>query len=239
MGQQYSAAVEFLNRQQVVRAKNRVKFRKDAKGFLAAHEFALSAVTSCLERFKGRTWSDELDRILVANASQVSQFSSLFLQGVDLCEVAIAEGLYGQAAILIRQHLEILGGIDEVWLGKRNPRSTPKVSSLPLDLRQHYGELSEIGHAAVPEFLHALFTRSSGKLIGSSMEPQYNREIAIFLYRLEIAALLHLASRQNECLTKCYDDGFNMAELEMLKGAIEIANMSAKEFDKVAEPKSS
>ena len=100
------------------------------------------------------------------DCSNVAQRTALFLHGIDPCEVAISEGLYGQAATLMRQQMEILGAIDEVWLDKRNPRSTPKVSSLPEEIRQHYGGLSELAHAAVPDYLNRMHTDIKGDLVG-------------------------------------------------------------------------
>ena len=173
-----SPAVKFLSFQHHHRAKVRESFKKEAGDFLLAHEFVLSGIASCLERFGGKKWPAGLDEEVRLKVEQVSQLSALFLHGVDTCEVTIAEGLYGQAAALIRQHMEILGAIDEVSLDKRNPRSTPKVSSLPEEIRQHYGGLSELAHAAVPDYLNRMHTDIKGDLVGAAIVPTFNKDMA-------------------------------------------------------------
>ena len=45
-----------------------------------------------------------------------------FFQGVDITETAISEGLYGQAAALLRQELETIAALEEVELGRRRGR---------------------------------------------------------------------------------------------------------------------
>lgn len=191
----YSPAVDFLAAQYRHRAAVREAFKKEAGDFLLAHEFVLSGITSCLERFGGKKWPADLDAAIRLKVEQTSQLSALFLHGIDPCEVAISEGLYGQAATLIRQHMEILGAIDEVWLDKRNPRSTPKVSSLPEDIRQHYGGLSELAHAAVPDYLNRMYTGIKGDLVGAAIVPIFNKDMALFLYRIELGLLFQFANR--------------------------------------------
>lgn len=227
----YSPAVGFLAAQHRHRAAVREAFRKEAGDFLLAHELVLSGITSCLERFGGKKWPADLDEAIRLRVEQISQLSALFLHGIDPCEVAISEGLYGQAAILIRQQMEILGAIDEVWLDKRNPRSTPKVSSLPEDIRQHYGGLSELAHAAVPDYLKSMHTNIKGDLVGAAIVPTFNKDMAIFLYRIELGLLFLFAKRQADALKAAYDkDAFIDSELKLFGAAMSAANKAAEEI---------
>jgi|TARA_R110000744_G_C19371224_1_gene562649 hypothetical protein len=226
-----SPAVKFLSFQHHHRAKVRESFKKEAGDFLLAHEFVLSGIASCLERFGGKKWPAGLDEEVRLKVEQVSQLSALFLHGVDTCEVTIAEGLYGQAAALIRQHMEILGAIDEVSLDKRNPRSTPKVSSLPEEIRQHYGGLSELAHAAVPDYLNRMHTDIKGDLVGAAIVPTFNKDMALFLYRIELGLLFQFAQRQEDALKAAYGgEGFTEDELKLFGAAMAAANKAADEL---------
>ncbi|WP_271179992.1 hypothetical protein, partial [Paracoccus kondratievae] len=143
----------------------------------------------------------------------------------------LSEGLYGQAATLIRQQMEILGAIDEVWLNKRNPRSTPKVSSLPEDIRQHYGGLSELAHAAVPDYLKSMHTDVKGDLVGAAIVPTFNKDIALFLYRIELGLLFLFAQRQEDALKAAYEEeAFIDSELKLFGAAMSAANKAAKKI---------
>jgi hypothetical protein len=227
---EYSPAVEFLAAQHRNRAAVREAFKKEAGDFILAHQFVLSGITSCLERFGGKKWRADLDQKIRLKVEQTSQLSALFLHGIDLCEVTISEGLYGQAATLIRQQMEILGAIDEVWLDKRNPRSTPKVSSLPKNIRQHYGGLSELAHAAVPDYLSRMHTDIKGDLVGTAIVPTFNKEMALFLYQIELSLLFNFALRQADTLKKAYDgEAFIDAELMLLRAAMTATNKASDE----------
>lgn len=224
-----SPAVKFFSIQHHHRAKVREAFKEEAGEFLIAHELVLSGITSCLERFGGKKWPSDLEKEIRLKVEQVSQLSALFLNGVDICEVAIAEGLYGQAAALIRQHMEILGAIDEVWLDKRNPRSTPKVSSLAKEIRQQYGGLSELAHAAVPDYLNRMHTVMRGDLVGAAIVPSYNKDMSLYLYRLELGLLFHFAQRQENALETAYGgEAFTAEELTLFGAAMKAANTAAE-----------
>lgn len=234
LDEEHSPAVQFLVHQHRHRSAVRASFRAEAGDLLSAHEFALSAIVQCLGRFAGKKWKSVHDDETREKIEQVSQLSALFLQGVDPSEVAIAEGLYGQAATLLRQRMEILGAIDEVWLGKRNPRSTPKITSLPPAIRRHYGILSELSHAAVPDYLSQIHTSKIGELVGTSLTPTLNKDVSIFLYRIELVLLLEFSHRQEEVIKIAYEDGgFNSDEARLLKAAISAAQSAVAKLNSI------
>ncbi|MEQ3671909.1 hypothetical protein [Pseudophaeobacter sp.] len=178
-----------------------------------------------------KKWPDNLDQETRVKAAQSAQLSVFFVQGIDPCEVLVAEGLYGQAASLIRQHMEIIGAIDEIWAGKRRSNQTPKISSLPHRLRQHHGGLSELSQAAVPKYLENIHTSKSGELVGASTEPGFKTEIALFLYRLELGLILLFATKQDEILQRIYGKGLDADEVRFLATAVNVADKMAKTVD--------
>jgi len=196
------------------RATVREQFRKDAGAFLDAHELILSGITACLDRFAGRRWPEGLGEDTVSKLTQVSQLSALFLQGIDPCEVAIAEGLYGQATALLRQHMEILGAIDEVWAGQRTPKLTPKISSLPEVLRSTTAASRRWPMPPRPSIC-----------IGSS---QYNGGLALFLYRLELGLMAEFGLRQDDALKLAYGEGLSEEELKWVALGVAAANKAAE-----------
>lgn len=50
------------------------------------------------------------------------------MQGIHLCEEAIVEGLYLQAATLLRQEHEIISAVQELGIGRRRDGKTPHVT---------------------------------------------------------------------------------------------------------------
>jgi len=61
--------------------------------FLFAHEAVVSAIALCLKRFGGKKWPAGIDKDVAEKNTQVAQLSMYFMHGVDLCEIAIAEGV--------------------------------------------------------------------------------------------------------------------------------------------------
>ncbi|WOI33044.1 hypothetical protein R1T40_19230 [Tritonibacter scottomollicae] len=225
-----SPAEEYFDGQRQARTVNRASFKEDAGDFLFAHEAMVSAITLCLKRFGGKKWPDNLDKEAADKTAQVAQLSMHFMHGVDLCEIAIAEGLYGQAAALMRQQMEIIGAIDEVTDGKRVPKRTPNIGSLSKELKSQYGGLSELTHAAVPDYLHQLFTDVCGDLVGAAITPLYRQGLALFLYRLEIGLLLEFVGRQANALNAAYGEAFDDEESKLINLAIGAANMATEKL---------
>lgn len=228
--EEHSPAEDYFDGQQQARTANRLKFKKDIGDFLFAHEALVSAIALCLKRFGGKKWPDDLGNEIAEKTAQVAQLSMLFMHGVDLCEIAIAEGLYGQASALMRQQMEIIGAIDEVWEGNRVPNRTPNIGSLSNELKSQYGGLSELTHAAVPDHLRQLLTDMRGDLVGAAITPLYRHDLALFLYRLEIRLLCEYVVRQENALKAAYGEAFDEEETQLIKLAVGAANMAAEKF---------
>lgn len=227
---QRSPADIYFEGQIRARVANRGRFKKDVGDFLFAHEALVSAIALCLKRFGGKKWPEAIDEDVADKTAQVAQLSMHFMHGVDLCEIAIAEGVYGQAAAMMRQQMEIIGAIDEVWAGKRVPKLTPKIGTLSEQIRSQYGGLSELTHAAVPDYLHNMMTDVHGDLVGAAITPLYQKDLALFLYRIEIGILLEFVVRQEEALTAAYGEAFDEKETKLINLAVGAANMAADEL---------
>ena len=88
----YSPAVQYLDRSHSERSRVRELWKKDAGDLLMAHEFAFSAIASMINRVAGIKFEKQ-SKDVEGKMSLTAQF----VQGIDICEVAISEGLYSQA----------------------------------------------------------------------------------------------------------------------------------------------
>lgn len=229
-GEKGSPASRYFHGQRLARMKNRAMFKKDVGDFLFAHEALVSAIALCLGRFGGKKWPEGLDPGTAEKTAQVAQLSMHFMHGVDLCEIAIAEGVYGQAAGMMRQQMEIIGAIDEVWADNRVPNRTPNIGTLSEEIRCQYGGLSELTHAAVPDYLHNMMTDVRGDLVGAAITPLYQKDLAIFLYRIEIGLLVEFVVRQEDALKAAYGEAFDEEETKLINLAVGAANKAADEL---------
>lgn len=80
-----------------------------------------------------------------------------FIQGIDLCETTISEGLYAQAANLLKQELETIAAIEEFIIGNRKDGKTPNVRFVNWDMGRIYGELNKVAHVSERKVLDPLY----------------------------------------------------------------------------------
>ncbi len=206
------------------------QFRREFPDLFDAHESTVQAIMSCIARFDGRELPGDLDEHTRDKISQSAQLSALFLQGIEPCETCIVGGRYFQGSSLLRQQLEAICAIDEVWLDRRNPKKTPRVSSLATDLRRAYGYLSELTHASVPDHLRALQTERKGEKIGARVGLFFHRELADFLLQFAVRALLEFAFRQDHILTLGYGCAFEDDEISLIEKSLRLAEIDGSEI---------
>jgi hypothetical protein len=122
-------ASELMGTQMEHRQRIREQWKKDAGDLIDAHMFATSVVANMTSRISGRRFerqSKEIEGRLTLTAQ--------FIQGIEICEVAISEALYSQAAALLKQELETLAAIDEfekvISTTSRTPRGTTSLGML-------------------------------------------------------------------------------------------------------------
>ena len=100
-----------------------------------------------------------------------------FIQGIDVCETAISEGLYSQAAALLKQEMETIEAVHEYETGQRRDRTTPRLNLLR-GFGRAYGEFNNYAHASVEDIHKSIVHFEEGSISGPSVIPQYQREIS-------------------------------------------------------------
>jgi hypothetical protein len=120
----HSPAVDLIAAQLEVHEFVRARWKNDAGHLIDAHQFAFSAVASMIARFSGRPFEQQ-SKLIEGRMSLTAQF----VQGIDICETSIFEGLYSQAAALLKQELETLAAIDEFENDRRKDGKTPNIGN--------------------------------------------------------------------------------------------------------------
>ena len=80
----------------------------------------------------------------------------------------------------------------------------------------------------MPLVLHKIFTHTHGDLVGAAITPMYQKDLAIFLLRLELGLLLEFVVRQKEALETAYGEAFNEDETKLINLAMAVANQAAE-----------
>jgi hypothetical protein len=167
---------------------NRGKFKDNDIRLTEAHAFAWSALGNLISRSAGAKIMEDPD------VSQQLNLISHFLQSINLCEVAVVEGLYLQAATLLRQEHEIISAVQELGVGKRKDGKTPHATIGVLkNMGKAYGELSGAAHVSQSVLLHSIIEMEKGELRGPSAFPIYHRELARNLYALHVCYIVLMA----------------------------------------------
>jgi hypothetical protein len=196
-----------LSRQILERRSVRRTWKTRARRLLDAHFLAVAAVTYATERMAaipGRTSPSVGERLAL---------SASFIQGIELCEVAISEGLYLQAATLLRQEMETLAAIRESDKGHRKERKTPNVKHLPQHIAKLYGDLSAATHVADQYLIREVLSVRYGKHIhGASLIPIYNEVLSKFYYSVQIALIIMLACEIQSLFSEMYGAGLDERE---------------------------
>lgn len=107
----YKLGIELLKEQAVMRNKNREVSKAACNDLLNAHCLSLGVIRSMYGQFLGI--SGKTDNSVSARLPLLASF----VQGIDLCEIAINEGLYTQAATLLKQELETIAAVNECKKG--------------------------------------------------------------------------------------------------------------------------
>lgn len=237
MEEEYSPAVKLLADQMASRAVVREKFRANFPKLLDAHQFAFSALAAAVKRHLGKK-IETPSAIVEGRIALIAQF----LTGVEVCETAISEGLYSQAAALLKQELETVAAVEEYQQGRRRDGVTPKIGKgVTYGWGAVYGKLNEICHVSRHELAKDLVTEQVGELVGASIVPSFNAGLARFLYGQHVFYIV-LVFRQADLLFKeLYGEGVNgeeiahagMAQMILLKqGLIEVpADATGEEAD--------
>jgi len=198
INQFFQKATQYYAEQCSIRKKIREQSKAVCGDMLYAYALACG-VLSDLIKYKigvpGKT-NDSISTRLYLIAS--------IYQGIDLCEVTISEGVYGQAATLIRQEIETIAAIVETEKGIRKDGSTPRVKQTGVGFEKHYGYFSGIAHASDSRYFEPIYKAipcfEGQKPI--SLVPQFDAESCRYFYGAHLSLLLktiyHLSILLNE-----------------------------------------
>lgn len=203
--------------EQIERKRAIREFSKDVCGdLLNAHALSLGIIKSIYSEYLGIP--GKTDESISTRLPLIASF----IQGIDICETCICEGLYTQAAGILKQELETIAAIDECERGKRKNRKTPNVQCVKFGLGREYGVLNGIGHVSDKEIFEPLYkANADSKIEGQkpiSILPQFNKELCSYFYAMHILLILNVIEK----LDRLYIDMYNFQMPEDLKQAIYI-----------------
>ena len=143
-----------------------------------------------------------------------------FIHGIDICESSISQGLYVQAAALLKQEMETIGAINEYTKERRIDGRTPNISNVDWGLNRLYDELNKLAHVANRHVLNPLFqTEVNEKVKPVSITPIYDKLISRRLFGMHIALLIQLARCLETLHKDMYEETFTENEYVLLNGA--------------------
>lgn len=208
----YSPAVKLLGQQYGVRQDIRSLWKKDAGDLISAHEIALSSVASLVNRFSGRRF-EKATKSIEGRMSLTAQF----IQGVDICETSISEGLYSQAAALLKQQMETVAAIDEFKNERRKDGKTPNIGNGILrSLGPIYGDLNDIAHVSREGFARQLVVLEKGDICAPSLVPKYNKELASFLYGYHVYFIVEIGKQIADIFEEVFQESLSEKEQEWM-----------------------
>jgi hypothetical protein len=144
-----------------------------------------------------------------------------FVQGIDLCESAVSEGFYLQAAALLKQELETISAIEELKQGCRKDGRTPNVAYAPWSLGTLYGVLNDaahVGKGAVLQSVLAMAPREAARPV--AMTPQFNPNFAKQLFGVHTALLCWACLEVDALHNEIYGHGLAVEETQTLLAAV-------------------
>ncbi|UOA19190.1 hypothetical protein DSM14862_01979 [Sulfitobacter indolifex] len=189
----------------------RKSWMRDAGDLPKAHECALSSICSIINRFSGRRF-EKTSASIEGRMSLTAQF----IQGIDICEVSIAEGLYAQAAALLKQQLETIAAIDEFENNRRKEGKTPNIGKgVTKNFGSIYGDLNGIAHVSRQGFARQLVAIEKGELCAPSLTPKYNAELSQLLYGYHVYFIVEVGRQVERIFMEALDERFSSREVSL------------------------
>lgn len=207
----------FLKRHSEHRAAIRRKSADANSNLLTAHQLALAAVVSYQNRIQGKKITTE-DAGIKGRMSLVAQF----IQGIDITETAISEGLYAQAANLLKQELETLAAIEEFEIGTRQDGRLPRFRGRLASFGRSYGEYNDVAHPTRQEIVESLSIFDDETLYGPTTIPQFNCELYKMLYGNHAMLITILFGQLRPLFVEVFDTDWDDAETRLASSAVRI-----------------
>lgn len=147
---------------------------------------ALAAVFSCLASIGARP-----DRAVDVDEARAkvrrAAIHVSIVQGVHAVEYCIEQGLYPQAAALVRQEIEAAEGLRGIRLGLQKEKETPRLKALR-HLGRAYSQLTGLAHLSD----HVILSHVTD-LLGTGFDHTFNEKFSEFLICLHLSALVGVA----------------------------------------------
>ncbi|WEJ56766.1 hypothetical protein [Devosia sp. FJ2-5-3] len=193
---------------------NRDKFKseKDWEALSQAHASAVSALINFLSRIAGKPIPEDREDV----QGQITLVAH-FVQGIQLVETAVVEGLYPQAATLLRQEHEIVAAVEEFTAGRRRDAKTPHATIGVLrNMGRVYGDLSGAAHVSQRDLLQNIVIMEIGEKRGPSLLPIYHAELTRNLYALHVSYIIMMTQLANDIHHALSGDELHDDEVKLL-----------------------
>lgn len=143
-----------------------------------------------------------------------------FVQGIDLVETTIVEGLYSQAAVLLKQELETIAAVNECIKGIRENKRTPNVKYVDYDLKKLYPILNGIGHVSEKDPFEELYIGVPDHRVVDqkpvSITPLFNKQRYEQFYGIHILLIVQAIEKLVELYNDMYEFSLNEKQEEAL-----------------------
>jgi hypothetical protein len=201
--------------------ENLAKAEKNApKGVIGGHRLAWAAAVGMLRRFEKKPVAVPREKEAQLHHRMVLIIS--FLQGIPLCYEAIGNGLYVQAAAVLRQEMETVAALGEA----RRTGQVKKIKgkgqqvgkgNIAWQMNRLHGGLSSATHLTDPLLLDGLYRSAARPEEGFTgrpvrLMPQYSKVDSINLWACQAGLILQLCGEIHLTLQDLYGEGVNAVE---------------------------
>lgn len=205
-----SPAIELIGKQRLARQKVRQRCKQDVGNLLIGHEAALSAFASMSGRFSGQKFDQ-----LSTDYEHLFSLIVLYFRAVDLTETAISEGLYHQAAALLKQEHETVAAIYQIRDGSRKEGKTPHARKGNIEgsaQAKIYRLYNDIAHMARERWNIHLARFEKGELSGPTLMPTYKAEVIPTMFGMHTYYLWDTAISAGILFEEIYGESYSVEE---------------------------
>jgi hypothetical protein len=213
-----------------VAQENLVQAEKNAAaGVLGGHRLAWAATIGMLRRFEKKPVAVPPDKEAHLHHRMVLAIS--FLQGTPLCYETIGNGLYIQAAALLRQEMETIAALVEA----RRTGEVKKITgqgqqvgkgNIAWNMNRLHGPLSSATHLTNPTMLDGLYRSAARPEEGFAgrpvrLMPLYSKGDTTSMWAFQAGLILQLFNEIHLVLMDLYGEGANGVETRAWNAAVD------------------
>src|SRR5690606_9366703 len=146
-----------------------------------------------------------------------------FIQGIDITETAVTEGLYAQASALLKQEMETVAAMNELVSGARRDGRTPNVRHLMWQMGVHYGRINDLVHVGRRSMLHDFYQAEAvGEAVPVSVTPRFSELASKYLFTLHVGVLCQFVIAVGELLQDLYGESWSLEEQRFVLQAVDL-----------------